>query len=185
MSPSPPTQLRDSEATSSIADEIKLIPRWAVGTAAIAFVFMQYLFWVVVPAHRTHPTTTLLSVRVYFSLSWSVMAALYVLMIGYVSHDAPRRNMNMGFWTVICLMPGGIGSVLYFLLRQPVMALCPSCGTHIQSEYHFCPRCAYQVSAACGNCYRGVRITDLYCAHCGHELSTDNTPARLRVYHGS
>ncbi len=79
-------------------------------------------------------------------------------------------------------MPGGIGSVLYFLLRQPVVALCPSCGTSIHTEFHFCPQCAYQVSAACGNCYRGVRITDLYCVYCGHNLAADNMPSRLRAF---
>ena len=48
--------------------------------------------------------------------------------------------MSTRFWVVITLaMPGGIGSVLYFLLRQPVVARCPSCGTSIHAEFHFCP----------------------------------------------
>ncbi|MEA2543390.1 MAG: hypothetical protein QOH35_4756, partial [Acidobacteriaceae bacterium] len=112
------------------------------------------------------------------------LAALYVLMVGYVSRDAPRRAMSTRLWVVICLaLPGGIGSVLYFLLRQPVVARCPSCGTSIHTEFHFCPQCAYQVSAACGNCYKGVRITDLYCVYCGHNLAADNVPSRLRAFH--
>jgi predicted amidophosphoribosyltransferase len=86
-------------------------------------------------------------------------------------------------WVLICLvLPGGIGAVLYFLLRQPVVALCPSCGTSIHTEFHFCPQCAYQVSASCGNCYRGVRMTDLYCVYCGHSLAGDNMPSRLRAF---
>ena len=129
------------------------------------------------------PSTAPFGLRFYFALSWSTLAALYVLMVGYVSRDAPRRNMSTRLWVVICLaMPGGIGSVLYFLLRQPVVALCPSCGTSIHTEFHFCPQCAYQVSAACGNCYRGVRITDLYCVYCGHGLAEDNMPSRLRAF---
>jgi Double zinc ribbon/Phospholipase_D-nuclease N-terminal len=108
---------------------------------------------------------------------------MYMLMAGYVSRDAPRRSMSTRMWVVICLvMPGGIGSVLYFLLRQPVVARCPSCGTSIHTEFHFCPQCAYQVSASCGNCYRGVRITDTYCVYCGHGLAADNMPARLRAF---
>lgn len=175
-------QIRDSEMTSSISAEAKLVPRWSVALAAVAFILMQYLFWVVLPAHRHHPSTMPFSVHLYLSLSWSVMAALYVLMIGYISKDAPRRNMSTGFWIFVCVMPGGIGFVLYFLLRQPTMSLCPSCGARIQSEFHFCPQCAYQVAAACGNCYRGVRTTYLYCVHCGHDLTTDNTPSRLRAF---
>jgi predicted amidophosphoribosyltransferase len=104
-------------------------------------------------------------------------------MVGYVSRDAPRRNMSTRLWVVICLaMQGGIGLVLYFLLRQPVVARCPSCGTSIHTEFHFCPQCAYQVSAACGNCYRGVRTTDVYCVYCGHSLAADDMPSRLRAF---
>lgn len=171
-----------TEAASSLSSEVKLIPRWSIALSVLAFVAMQYLFWVVIPPLRHHPTTMPLSVRLYFALSWSSMASLYVLMVGYVSQDAPRRNMSMSFWTLICLMPGGIGSVLYFLLRQPIVSRCPSCGSSIHSKFHFCPQCAYQIAAACGNCYNDVRVTDLYCVHCGHDLTTDNTPARLRAF---
>jgi Double zinc ribbon/Phospholipase_D-nuclease N-terminal len=180
--------LQDAEAESSITEEVKLIPRWSIAVATLVFVFMQYLYWVILPAYRQslhmRPVPAPLGVRFYFALSWSTLAALYVLMVGYVSRDAPRRNMTTRLWVVICLaLPGGIGSVLYFLLRQPVVARCPSCGTSIHTEFHFCPQCAYQVSAACGNCYKGVRITDLYCVYCGHSLAADNAPSRLRAFH--
>jgi hypothetical protein len=173
----------NAQGFSSFTDEMRLIPRWSIVAAMVAFVFMQYLSWVILPAHRLHPSTTPFGVRFYFALSTSTLTALYVLMLGYVSQDAPRRAMSTRLWVVICLaMPGGIGSVLYFLLRAPVVAKCPSCGTKIHAEFHFCPQCAYQVSAACGNCYRGVRITDLFCVYCGHELASDNAPSRLRAF---
>ena len=172
-----------ARAASSFAEEVRLIPPWSIAAAAAIFVFMQYLSWVILPAHRLHPSTAPFGVRFYFALSFSTLAALYALMVGYVSRDAPRRAMSTRLWVVICLaLPGGIGSVLYFLLRQPVVALCPSCSASILSEFHFCPQCACQVSAACGNCYRGVRITDLYCVHCGHGLASDNMPSRLRAF---
>jgi len=175
------------EAPSSITEEVKLIPPWSIAVAALVFVFMQYLYWVILPAYRValhvRPIAAPFGVRFYFALSWSSLAALYVLMVGYVSRDAPRRNMSTRLWVVICLaMQGGIGLVLYFLLRQPVVARCPSCGASIHTEFHFCPQCAYQVSAACGNCYRGVRVTDLYCVYCGHSLAADNMPSRLRAF---
>jgi hypothetical protein len=177
------TPSQNAQAASSFTDEVKLIPRWSIATAAVAFVFMQYLSWVILPAHRVHPNTAPFGVRLYFALSLSTLTAMYALMVGYVSRDAPRRAMSTRLWVIICLaMPGGIGSVLYFLLRQPVVARCPSCGTSIHTEFHFCPQCAYQVSAACGNCYRGVRITDVYCVYCGHGLAEDNMPSRLRAF---
>ena len=177
------TTSSNTQAFTTFSEEVRLIPRWSIAAAAVAFVFMQYLSWVIMPAHRLRPSTAPFGLRLYFALSWSTLTALYVLMVGYVSRDAPRRSMSTRLWVVICLaLPGGIGSVLYFLLRQPVVALCPSCSTSIHAEFHFCPQCAYQVSAACGNCYRGVRITDVYCVYCGHALAADNMPSRLRAF---
>ena len=140
-------KVNNTEAASSISEEVKLIPRWSIAAATLVFVFMQYLYWVILPAYRVaykmKPIAAPIGVHFYFALSWSALAALYVLMVGYVSRDAPRRSMSTRLWVVICLaMPGGIGSVLYFLLRQPVVARCPSCGTSIHTEFHFCPQCA-------------------------------------------
>jgi predicted amidophosphoribosyltransferase len=90
--------------------------------------------------------------------------------------------MSTRFWMLICfVMPAGIGAVLYFLLRQPQVSRCPGCGTHVQSDFHYCPQCNYQLAANCGNCFRTVRASDQFCTCCGHELITDQTPARLRV----
>ena len=79
------------------------------------------------------------------------------------------------------LVVAGMGLVLYFLLRAPLVSKCPACGTHVQSDFHFCPQCNYQLTASCGNCFRTVRATDHYCTRCGHELDRDQMPARLRV----
>jgi predicted amidophosphoribosyltransferase len=103
-------------------------------------------------------------------------------MVGYVSRDAPRRGMSTRFWMLICLvLPGGIGAVLYFLLRMPELSSCPACGTQARNDYHFCPQCAYQLIASCGNCYRSVRSTDQFCTRCGHSLAEDHMPNRLRA----
>lgn len=170
------------EEAATFSSELRLIPRWSVAAAVLTFVVMQYLFWVVFPAEHRHPPAPM-GMRIYFALSWGALASLYMLMVGYVSKDSPRRGMSARIWMIVCLvMPGGIGAVLYFLLRQPIISLCPACSTRVQSEYHFCPQCAYQVSASCGKCYRSVRITDLYCVHCGHDLASDNRPARLHAF---
>ena len=170
------------EEAATFSSELRLIPRWSVAAAVLTFVVMQYLFWVVFPQEHRHPPAPI-GMRLYFALSWGALASLYMLMVGYVSKDSPRRGMSARIWMIVCLvMPGGIGAVLYFLLRQPIISLCPACSTRVQSEYHFCPQCAYQVSASCGNCYRGVRITDVYCVYCGHSLAADNMPSRLRAF---
>ncbi len=162
-------------------DDARLIPVWSIVAASLAFVLVEYYFWMVAPSQRHHPASAL-GFRIYFNLTWGILTALYFLMVGYVSKDAPRRGMSTRFWILICfVMPAGIGAVLYFLLRLPEVSCCPACGTHVQSEFHFCPQCNYQLAASCGNCFRTVRATDLYCTWCGHELAIDQTPARLRV----
>jgi RNA polymerase subunit RPABC4/transcription elongation factor Spt4 len=162
-------------------DDARLIPLWSIVIAVAAFVAVEYYFWMVLPQQHHHPRPPI-GFRIYFNISWGVLASLYFLMIGYVSKDAPRRSMSARFWMLICfVMPGGIGAVLYFLLRQPLVSRCAACGTMVQSDFHFCPQCDYQLTASCGNCFRTVRATDQFCTRCGHELSADHMPSRLHM----
>ena len=171
--------MREPESITINEDE-RMIPVWSILVATLAFLLVEYYLWLVLPVEHRH--TPPLGFRIYFNLSWGVLVALYFLMVGYVSKDAPRRAMSTRFWMLICfVMPGGIGAVLYFLLRQPEVSRCPACGTHVQNDFHFCPQCDYHLAANCGNCFRTVRATDQFCTRCGHELAKDQMPARLRV----
>ena len=170
-----------SPETIAVDHEERMIPIWSIVLAAASFVAVEYYFWMVAPAYRHHAPAPI-GLRIYFNTSWGVMCALYFLMVGYISKDAPRRSMSARFWMLICfVIPAGIGAVLYFLLRAPEASVCPACGTHVVSDFHFCPQCCYQLTASCGHCFRTVRATDQFCARCGHELAVDARPARLHV----
>jgi MFS family permease len=157
--------------------ELRLIPRWSIALAVLLFAGMQYIFHVVMPHHKHE----LLLLRLMMGYAWGALWASYALLLGYVSRDAGRRGMSAGLWMLVCvLLPGGIGAVVYFLLRQPILLRCPNCSTSIAATYHFCPQC--QMSPVCGVCHRGVKITEAYCTQCGHDLAQDGAPARLRVY---
>lgn len=172
--------MREPQSITVNEDE-RMIPTWSIVAASVAFVVVEYYFWLIAPTQRHHPASAL-GFRIYFNLSWGVLVSLYFLMLGYVSKDAPRRAMSTRFWMMICfVMPAGIGAVLYFLLRQPEFSRCPACGAFVLSDFHFCPQCNYQLIASCGNCFHSVRSTDQFCTRCGHDLATDQTPARLRV----
>ncbi len=160
-------------------NDLQLIPNWSIALASVVFLAVQYLFHFVMPHHRHE----LLPLRLLMSYSWGTLVASYVLLVGYVSRDVKRRNMPAALWTLIVLiMPGGVGAVVYFLLRQPVLTRCPHCTTEITSSYHFCPQCQFQMAPVCGQCFRGVKITDVYCTQCGHDLAEDHAPTRLRAY---
>ena len=168
------------EETPAGDDELRMIPRWAIALAIVAFVGMQYIFFKVMPPPH-HPTP--LPMRMMMSYAWGAMWASYALLIGYVSRDAKRRGMSVGLWILVCVvLPGGIGAVVYFLLRQPVLTRCPNCSTSIAATFRFCPQCQFQIAPVCGECHRGVKITDVFCTQCGHDLAVDGAPARLRSY---
>ena len=167
----------------SVNEDERLIPNWSIAVATLSFVAMEIYLWLILPYHasasRTDPP---MGFRIYFNLSWGVLIALYFLMVGYISQDAPRRSMSKRFWMMLCfVMPAGIGAVLYFLLRAPEVSRCLACSAQVQSDFHFCPQCNYQLTASCGKCYRTVRTTDRFCTRCGHELAEDQLPARLHI----
>ncbi len=163
-------------------DELKLIPLWSVLLSLAVFAGVQVLsFWGRQGAQQQHHGNPVM--HVIGSYSWGVALASYFLLIGYISRDVKRRNMRPALWMLIVLvMPGGIGAIVYFMLRQPMMTRCPSCRTEVASGFHFCPQCQFQMKPVCGQCFRGVHITDVYCVQCGHDLTQDEMPARLRSY---
>ncbi|HZL27243.1 MAG TPA: zinc ribbon domain-containing protein [Acidobacteriaceae bacterium] len=170
---------RQGDPTSRGDDELRMIPQWSIMLAIVLFVAMQYVFHVVMPHHKHE----LLPLRLMMSYAWGTLLASYALLLGYVSRDVKRRGMSAGLWMLMCVvLPGGIGAVVYFLLRQPVLSKCPNCATSIAATYHYCPQCQFQMAPVCGTCHRGVKITDVYCTQCGHDLAQDGAPARLRSY---
>lgn len=160
-------------------EELRMIPRWSMAVALLLFAGMQYIFHGVMPHHKHE----LLPLRLMMGYAWGSLLASYALLLGYVSRDVKRRGMHARLWMLVCLvLPGGIGAVVYFLLRQPVLSGCPNCSTPMVSDFHFCPQCQFQMAPVCGICHRGVKITDVFCTQCGHDLAEDNAPGRLRAY---
>jgi len=155
-------------------DGLKMIPLWSILLAILLFVGWQFFSYHAQPHH--HGPTPM---RLLMDYMTGTALASYVLLVGYVQ----RRNMSALLWMlVVVVMPGGIGAVVYFLLRQPVMIRCPHCTTELTAGVHFCPQCRFQVAPVCGQCFRGVQITDAFCPQCGHDVSQDGGPSRLHAY---
>jgi hypothetical protein len=151
-------------------DETRLVPWWSMLLAVCAFVGWQVITFKIIIPSSDHPKP------LAFVLFWSVMVGLffafYMLMIGYVNADAKRRGMSATFWTLIMvfLLVSGIGFIVYFLLRQPLIQNCPKCSEKVEEDFNFCPRCHFQLHSTCDACKHSVRPGDSYCAHCGNPL---------------
>ncbi|MGD0887903.1 MAG: zinc ribbon domain-containing protein [Acidobacteriaceae bacterium] len=159
-------------------DGLKMIPIWSIVLAVVLFVGWQ-IFSYHTQSHHHGP----MPMRLLMDYMTGTALASYVLLVGYVSRDVKRRNMPALLWMlVVVVMPGGIGAVVYFLLRQPVMIRCPHCTTELTAGVHFCPQCQFQVAPVCGQCFRGVQTTDVYCPQCGHNVTQDGGPERLHAF---
>ncbi|MCU1286828.1 MAG: hypothetical protein JWO13_3178 [Acidobacteriales bacterium] len=156
--------------SGSDSEDTSLVPWWSTMLAVAAFVGWQVVTFKIFIPNNPHPRP------IAFVLFWSVMVGLfmafYMLMIGYVNRDARRRGMSPSFWTAIMifLLASGIGFIVYFLLREPLVLNCPKCEEKVDEEFNFCPRCHYQLNPTCDVCKHGVRLGDIYCAHCGNAL---------------
>jgi hypothetical protein len=97
---------------------------------------------------------------------------VWVLIIGYICVDAQRRGMHRVMWTLLSIfIPYGIGVILYFVLRDPLLTPCPKCGIEGRANYIFCPHCGADMSPYCPACKRAVELDWNRCAHCGADLS--------------
>jgi double zinc ribbon protein len=109
--------------------------------------------------------------KIPFATLMPLFLAVLVLLIGYVNGDAKRRGMRYVMWTLLAIfVPNALGIILYFLLRDPLPAPCPSCGTRVGGAFAFCPQCGTVVSPSCPHCRRTVDRAWANCAYCGTKL---------------
>ncbi len=172
--------MRDPQLIAANEDE-RLIPAWSIAVAAAAFVLVEYYFWLILPTQQHHAVPLGFS-HLFQSLVGSPRRSLFPHGgLRQQRRPAPRNEHAVLDCDLLCHACRHRRCSFYFLLRAPLVSRCPACATHVQSDFHFCPQCNYQLAASCGNCFRTVRATDQFCTRCGHELSHDHMPARLRV----
>jgi hypothetical protein len=159
-----------SEVKPNIAEEVKVIPWWAIGLAVALFAGLQVLMHAVLFPREPHPTP--LAWRIFIGFMAGAVLAFWVLLVGYVNRDARRRGMSVTLWTVLVIfVPDAIGFIIYFLMRQPLRIPCPKCGAVADPAFNFCPKCKFNLHPACPGCHRAVQAGDLYCPFCARELA--------------
>ena len=147
---------------SENGDSLKIIPLWSILLATIAFITIEYFLSLLPPSHHQFCPPILHQILRYSS---GTALASYFVVVGYVSRDVRRRDMSAAFWVlIVMLMPGGIGPIVYFLLRDPILSHCPNCNEKHKLNAQFCSRCQFQIFPHCGQCHRGARANLMYIA---------------------
>jgi RNA polymerase subunit RPABC4/transcription elongation factor Spt4 len=151
-----------------VSHDFRLVARWAWILALVGFLSMQVVFNVVIAREHDAPPAW---ARILLGLLVGLIVTCYLLLIGYVNRDSGRRGMSRALWTAVCvLVPNGLGIILYFILRQPLVGNCPQCGHGVQHGFNFCPKCNCKLNPSCPQCQRMVRADDTYCPYCGTSL---------------
>lgn len=165
---------------SRLREELRIVPR-----AAWVLTIVVYLGFAValgamllVEGHLGKSQPLGLLAYALVILTVPTLPASYVLLIGYIYADARRRGMRAVLWTLLAIfVPNAIGVILYFVLREPLLNSCPSCGYTAKPGYAFCPRCGAALAPACPTCRRAVEPDWSNCAYCGANLRASTTHA--------
>lgn len=167
----------------SFMDEVRIIPRivWPIALlAGGAFAYLMVHYAPNSPNISQWPTIAIIGFA--FSLLYAIVS---VLLSGYVYADARRRGMRYVMWTLLTIFViYGIGFILYFVLRDPLLVHCPKCNATGRSGFIFCPLCGAELAASCPACKRAVEPEWKRCVYCGIELDATANPLNAAMPSG-
>jgi Double zinc ribbon len=157
---------------SRFRTELRVVPATAWVIAAIVYLAAAFaagaMNWE--KARDAHDPEPIWAFSLLVALVPLVPVA-WVLLIGYVNGDARRRGMRHSVWTLLAIFtPSGIGVILYFLFREPLLRSCPSCSVGNKAGRSYCPNCGYALGRLCPGCNRPVDEGWKNCTHCGVTL---------------
>jgi hypothetical protein len=156
---------------SRFNEEMKVIPRGAWATAILAYLaFVVLAFYVFIPNDPNFIGWPGWAPPLFAGVI-PLFLGVYILLIGYVNGDARRRGMRYVMWTLLTnFIPNAIGIILYFILRDPLLRGCPSCGTRVSQGFAFCSKCGTALAHACPGCRSAVQPEWSHCTKCGARL---------------
>jgi predicted amidophosphoribosyltransferase len=99
-----------------------------------------------------------------------IVVIAYSMLVGFIYADAKRRRMRHVMWAWLALVPYFVGVILYFILRDPLPANCPQCGTDVPQAFAFCPGCGASVHPVCPQCGKSLQREWMNCPHCGNRV---------------
>lgn len=165
---------------SRLREEMNVIPRAAWVIAVLGYLACVALSWFVLIPRDPDFSHELFFIGwprwewLIFAVVIPLFLAVYILLIGYINADARRRGMRPILWTLLAFfIPNAIGVILYFILRDPLLRGCPSCGTMVSQGFAFCSKCGMALAQACPGCRAAVQPEWSHCTKCGTALRSE------------
>ena len=157
---------------SRLREEMRVIPRGAWLVAILFYLaFVILAFYVFIPSDPNFIGWPEWALPLFAGVVPLFFAA-YVLLVGYVYSDAKRRGMRYVMWTLLAFfIPNAIGVILYFILREPLLVACGSCGAQVSQGFAFCSKCGTALAHACPGCRAAVQSGWSHCTKCGTKLA--------------
>src|ERR1700679_1574827 len=122
-----------NDNSTRFMDEVRIISPWAFAIASLGYVAAGAAVVFATLTNKTTDPFYRLPVLVPLAIAGGTLIACYILLIGYLNRDAGRRGMSRPSWTLLAsFIPNALGIVLYFVLRKPLIATCPQCGTPLE-----------------------------------------------------
>jgi len=151
---------------SKLRSELSIIPTWAWILGVVIALASAIGLPTAIELNDANPPPIPLSLGL--GLFMGMMLGALALLVGYVNGDSRRRGMRATLWTLVAIfVPNGLGFLIYFLMRDPVLGPCPGCGALVQPAFNFCPTCHHALKPVCPSCGKALAPEHTYCAYCG------------------
>lgn len=156
----------------SFREEMSIIPKTARWIAVLIYLTAALLIVNFVLPHKPERESWPIAAQIAITVLAPLPGTILVLLIGYVYADSKRRGMRYVLWTFIAIfVPQGIGVILYFIMRDPLLSPCPTCGSPARQGHAFCWKCGTSLGRACPQCRKSVEVAWTHCVYCGATLS--------------
>jgi RNA polymerase subunit RPABC4/transcription elongation factor Spt4 len=156
-----------------------------------------------IPAGFVNELGTALSA--FVAVLTALVVAFWVGLAIWTFRDIRARTTDVFAWilaTVLVLLAGPIGWLLYFLLRPretiaeaydrqleeeallrdiTTRRACPSCQTVTEPDWLICPRCRTDLRRTCTNCNRPLELDWVACPYCTTPVSRNGAKGRAVV----
>lgn len=148
------------------------------------------------PSEIQIPSFVTTALQLLLAFGGAFLIALWIGLIVWTFRDMRSRSRDVFaiiLATLMVVIFGPLGLIIYFLLRPPVTLAelyersleeeallqdleerprCPGCSRQVKDEWILCPDCHTTLKKICPNCQNGLHLNWNVCPFCGTHVAT-------------